>query len=195
MTDEHIKNNIAKNIINLRKDRNITQSDLAEALNYSDKSVSKWERCEGTPDIFVLYKIADFFGVTVNDLIGYEIKIQKPQKETSNRKKIIIPLLSVGLDFFVSSIIFLALKIFFPTFAKSWLIFIYAIPIAFIILVVFSAIWWRLSARCCCVSGLVWSLALSFFLTVNAENSGFIFIAASIFQALIVLWYILHRKH
>ena len=72
MTEEQLRANIAKNITELRKASNITQADLAEKLNYSDKSISKWERGDGVPDVIVLNKIAELFGVTLNDLVSDE---------------------------------------------------------------------------------------------------------------------------
>ena len=52
---------IAKNIAKLRVDSNMTQNELAQKLNYSDKAVSKWERGESLPDISVLVQIAEIF--------------------------------------------------------------------------------------------------------------------------------------
>ena len=65
-----IKAIIAKNITALRQNHKMTQIELAEKLNYSDKAVSKWERGESVPDISVLKQIADLFGVTVDYLLG-----------------------------------------------------------------------------------------------------------------------------
>ena len=47
----------------------MTQAELAERLNYSDKAISKWERAESIPDIYILKRLADMFGVTVDWLI------------------------------------------------------------------------------------------------------------------------------
>ena len=52
---ENLKNILAKNLVKLRKASNMTQSELAEKLSYSDKAVSKWERGESLPDIEILY--------------------------------------------------------------------------------------------------------------------------------------------
>ena len=52
---------IAKNIYELRTSAEMTQLALAEVLNYSDKAVSKWERAESVPDVFMLKRIADYF--------------------------------------------------------------------------------------------------------------------------------------
>ena len=52
--DEKVKKTIAENIVRYRRECNLTQAELAEKIHYSDKSVSKWERADGVPDIFVL---------------------------------------------------------------------------------------------------------------------------------------------
>ncbi len=67
---QNLKPIIAKNISNLRQKKNMTQSDLADKLNYSDKAVSKWERSESIPDITVLKQIADLFEVTLDYLVS-----------------------------------------------------------------------------------------------------------------------------
>ena len=53
---------IGKNITRLRKIANMTQLELAEKLNYSDKSVSKWEQGNGIPDVRILMQIAEQIG-------------------------------------------------------------------------------------------------------------------------------------
>ena len=66
---EQIRAIIAYNISELRLRAGMTQQELAEKLNYTDKAVSKWERGESVPDISVLARIAGIFGVTVDYLI------------------------------------------------------------------------------------------------------------------------------
>ena len=53
----------------LRKQNKITQRDLAAALHISQTSVSKYERGESEPDLEMVIKMADFFGVTVDEFI------------------------------------------------------------------------------------------------------------------------------
>ena len=65
MTEERLKKNIAKNLSSLRKSAGLTQAELGEKLTYSDKSISKWERGDGLPDLLVLDKLAELYGVTV----------------------------------------------------------------------------------------------------------------------------------
>ncbi|MBE6611196.1 MAG: helix-turn-helix transcriptional regulator [Ruminococcaceae bacterium] len=61
---------IAQTIRRHRKARNLTQEQLAAALGISSQSVSKWECGDGYPDITLLPNIANFFGITVDELIG-----------------------------------------------------------------------------------------------------------------------------
>jgi transcriptional regulator with XRE-family HTH domain len=63
------KDIIAKNLVELRKSKNLTQKELADELNYSDKVISKWERSESLPDILALEKIASYYNVSIDDLI------------------------------------------------------------------------------------------------------------------------------
>ena len=71
MDSEKLKLQIGNNIAACRKRCNMTQAELAEKLNYSDKAVSKWERGESLPDVVTLVQLADQLGVGVNALIGH----------------------------------------------------------------------------------------------------------------------------
>ena len=54
----------------LREKHNFTQAELAEKLNVSDKTISKWETAKGYPDISMLEPLADVFGVSVPELLS-----------------------------------------------------------------------------------------------------------------------------
>jgi len=71
----------ASNIIKYRTAKGMTQAELGAALNYSDKSVSKWERGEAIPDAYVLLQLAEMFGVTVDALLSSNDKWQPPKSE------------------------------------------------------------------------------------------------------------------
>lgn len=63
------KKTIGSFISALRRAAGMTQRDLAEQLNVSDKAVSRWERDESAPDLTLLPLIADLFGITVDELL------------------------------------------------------------------------------------------------------------------------------
>ena len=60
---------LADKIIRLRKKNGWSQEELAEKMNVTDKAVSKWERDLAFPDVQTLPKLAELFGVSVDDLI------------------------------------------------------------------------------------------------------------------------------
>ena len=78
-----IKYIVAKNISNLRVLNNMTQAELGEKLNYSDKTISKWERGDSIPDVAVLYEIANLFGVSLD----YFVKEENINRKTLENKK------------------------------------------------------------------------------------------------------------
>lgn len=193
MTEEQLRSNIAKNITELRKASEITQAELAEKLNYSDKSVSKWERGDGVPDVIVLQKMADLFGVTLNDIVSDE-KPKLPRKKPYLTNRIIIPLLSVGLVFLVASIAFFVLRLLDVWSDMSWILFIYAVPVSLVVMLVFSELWWNLTARLLTLSGLIWSVFISVRLTFAVDDMNFIFIIAAILQVITVLWFVMRFR-
>ena len=66
---DELKLIFASNLIRLRTAAGMTQAELGEQLNYSDKSISKWERGEAIPDAAVLKRMSEIFGVTVDYLL------------------------------------------------------------------------------------------------------------------------------
>lgn len=67
-------------ILKLRKEKNMTQKELAQQLNVTDKAVSKWERGLSYPDTELLLKLSGIFGITVNELLEGE-RSSMPKKE------------------------------------------------------------------------------------------------------------------
>ena len=59
----------AGNLIKLRTGRGLTQAELGAMLNYSDKTISKWERADAIPDAFVLKQLSEIFGITIDNLL------------------------------------------------------------------------------------------------------------------------------
>lgn len=74
-----MKLNLSENLRRLRKDRGITQEELAGFIGVSYQAISKWERDEGYPDITLLPSIASFFNVTLDELVGMN-EIQNKEK-------------------------------------------------------------------------------------------------------------------
>lgn len=135
-----IKPIIAKNLSILRKQSGLTQAELAEKLNYSDKAVSRWEHGDTLPDINVLYQLCDFYGIDMNTLVSDEInptEISKIDLKSSARFRICIFGLAVAVVWIVATILFLYSGIIGQG-EYFWMAFIWALPASCVALILTS---------------------------------------------------------
>ncbi len=188
-----VRQRIAANMVHYRKLHNMTQSELAACISYSDKSISKWERAEGVPDIFVLTLLAELFNVTVNDLISENAPLLPPTVNTT-KDRVVLLLLSVGLVWLVATVAYTALRVFTPDITWAWYFFIGAIPASFIVTVVLTRLWWSLIPRFLSVSGLTWSLFVCVYVFLPFYNLQLVFAVGAVMQVLIILWYIFQKQ-
>lgn len=73
---------IGKFIAACRKEKNLTQMQLAEKLNITNRAVSKWETGKSCPDVSIMMKLCDILGITVNELLSAErISMENYQKK------------------------------------------------------------------------------------------------------------------
>lgn len=71
--------NFSDNIIRLRHEKKITQEQLADFMGVTKSSVSKWETKQSLPDVLLLPQLANFFDITIDELLGYEPQLGKEQ--------------------------------------------------------------------------------------------------------------------
>ena len=71
--------NIAKMITTKRKEKKITQDELAKYLGVSKAAISKWETGQSYPDITFLPILASYFNVSIDELIGYDPQMMKEE--------------------------------------------------------------------------------------------------------------------
>lgn len=162
---ENLEKIVSTNITELRKLHKLTQAELAEKINYSDKSVSKWERGEALPDLKVLKNMSELFGVSidyfVNENATNETDKYMPDKtETGYRSAVM--LLACMILWFVSTIFYVYLKV--ARDVNMWMIFIWAIPLTFVIFYRYDRKWFRLKYEVFIASAFCWSLLTAMFL-------------------------------
>lgn len=187
-----LKQIIAQNIVFLRKQAGMTQLDLAEKLNYSDKAVSKWERGDSVPDIAVLKDIADLFGVTVDYLLKEDhaaeeeaARLETRQKEQGHR---IIAALVAVIIWLIATAVFVNDQMHTKDMISTmWTVFIYAFPVSCAVMMVFSAKWFSRHTTFVFLSCVMWGLLLSTFVTAYA-SSWVIFLIGIPAQVAIILW-------
>lgn len=188
---EDLKKCIAKNIQSLRKETGLTQSQLAERLNYSDKAVSKWERGDSVPDIAVLKQIADMFGVTVDYLLNEEHdlpELSQATKKLIRKNRFIITLLATALVWFVATAAFVILGLLPHPIKMTWMCFVIAIPVSCIVMLVFNTIWGRHKFNYLIISVLIWSTLFTLFMSLQIKNVYLLFILGIPSQLIVVLW-------
>ena len=201
MNEHEFRQLLAENLIFYRKRAGLTQAGVAAQINYSDKSVSKWERGDGCPDVYVLTLLAELYGVDVSALtcprreepeeqalVPDEIQVE-PEPEPVARRASRSPFtaaLAVGGVWLVATIIFSLFNMLDPSCSMSWLAFIYAIPASFASVEYFAAKWKLPSIlHLLFMSGVLWTLMVSIHLTCpSVENIYLIYVIAAVAQLL-----------
>ncbi len=160
----------ASNIINLRTAKGMTQAELGELLSYSDKSVSKWERAEAVPDAYVLKKMSEIFGVTVDYILNSHDSWEKPESfkkaERGFRSRVITAVAIAG----IWTLAFLIYIIGWLLESNWWLLFIYALPVSLITLLVLNSVWESGKNNRHIIYSLVASIFLTIYLTFISYN-------------------------
>lgn len=188
---ENLKKIIALNIQALRKESGLTQLDLAERLNYSDKAVSKWERGDSVPDITVLKQIADMFGVTVDYLLNAEHDLPDMSAATKRmirKNRTIISLLATAMVWFVATAAFVILGLLPYNIPMIWMSFMIAVPVSCIVLLIFNSIWGRNKLNYIIITVLIWSTLLTLFLVLKINNIWLLFVLGIPAQLIVILW-------
>ncbi len=194
-TMDELKQIIGHNIVALRRGAGLTQSELAAKLNYSDKAVSKWECGDAVPDILTLTRITELFGVSLDWLVKtrHEVEVSS-QEDIRERRRTIIVLLSAVLVFIFATAIFVLFGGLDGNLREIWLVFIYAVPVAALVMTILAAVWGRKILKYISLSFLSWGVILSVFLTLVMclpnlfEHKWSLFLLGIPCQAFIILW-------
>lgn len=165
------KATIASNLIRLRLAAGMTQAELGEKLNYSDKSISKWERGDVTTDVFVLMQIADIFGVDVDYLLKPHNEIEpaiynKPAAQATYTTNMITLVTLLGI-WTVALFLFVILWI---CGMVVWLVFVYAVPVSLVTLLVLNSVWNGGRKNRFIIAALVLSIIGTVYLTFLSRN-------------------------
>lgn len=159
------KDFLAQNLIKYRKAHGLTQADLAQKINYSDKAVSKWERAEAVPDVFVLQSIANIYGISLDRLINESPEKKAKVQSKIELKRFLITLLSVILAWLVAIVVYVTLSLCFEDQSnKLYITLLLAVPVSAIIMLVFSSVWHKKWMQFFSISILIWTTLLVIYL-------------------------------
>ena len=184
----------ASNIIKLRTGRGLTQAELGAMLNYSDKTISKWERGEAIPDAYVLTQIAEIFGVTVDGLLSTETHWQPPAEE----KK---PELSYSIDVIIAISVLGVWTLALTAFVALWLahiicwqIFVVTLPVSILTYLVLICKFGQTKYLQFVVALFVLSLFVMVYLLFFHANPWQIFLIAILAEVLVFLSFRVRRR-
>ncbi len=187
-----VKQTIAQNITELRLLSDMTQAQLGDKLNYSYKTVSKWERGESTPDIEVLTEISDLFGVTLDSLVredGIADRVDINAKKQKNYNHRAIMYIVEGSIMLVSLLAFIITSLIIGKNGFQILYFVYAVPIVFIVKLVLNSVWFNPRHNYYIVSALMWSIlaAIHISFLYFKINVGLIYLLGVAGQLIIII--------
>lgn len=203
---------VGKNLLKLRKVQKLTQMEVAEKFNYSDKSISKWEKGESMPSVEVLCELANFYGVTLDQLTNENIEetISSVNENTTTKEKIkkqktkiprmfsthlMITLLSVGAVWFLATILFVVLKLCLNV--NYFMAFMWAGVLSAIVLIIFNGIWGKMRYLFPILTVLLWLLLASLQVQIYLPtkiNIWPVYVLGIPLQILIILWGALIKK-
>ena len=160
---------ISKNLTMLRKEKGLTQAELAEKLNYSDKAISRWEHGDTLPDVNMLCELCEFYGITLNDLISEDCQSKKEAKKEytkeMNTYKIWRSILSVSIVWLLATLIF-TYALATSGNARLWVLFVWAVPVSIVAFYVYGKSFLNSLSRFILSSCVMWTLIASVFVSL-----------------------------
>ena len=162
---ENITLVIGENIAALRKANNLTQQQLADKLNYSNKAVSRWEKGECLPSVETLSALCEYFGVEFEYLIRRHEMPAVIKKKAADPNKIAIALLTCLTVFTVATVVFVYVKVVHNI--NYWQAFVWGAPVSAFLVMELGRKWsWNKVIKLSLSSFFLWSLITAAFLTV-----------------------------
>ena len=211
MNNEELKSRVGASIARLRRERGLTQAELAERINYSDKAVSKWERAESLPDVLTLISLAEQLDTDLNTLTGMTAEPQpetaaapdpvpekahpqKPAKKHRTADRGVIQQLSSVLVWVVALFLYMVLDAF--GVKNLWLLFVVAVPANAIVLLSLRSAWKLYGMNRILISVILWGTLLTIYLlllVVGRVNVWRILPMGLLGQIAIILWFKMFR--
>lgn len=199
---------IASNITFLRKKNGLSQLELADKLQYSNKNVSKWEKAETTPSIFTLKRLAEIFNVTVDDLVSIPLENVEPETDSDTLVskqddvaektdvkvilglpmsiKVLYLLMAEAILLVGGFIAVIVLGLLDVTAFNKWLILLYTLPAMCLAVFIFIIVV-KKRVNIISLSLFGWLLTLCFYLSfIDANNIYLIFFLMAAIQLLII---------
>ena len=186
-----VKAIVADNLAQLRRAHGLTQAQLAEKFNYSDKAICRWEKGDTLPDINTLCSLADFYGVTMNDLVSADFEAQAgvEDEKTVFRYRLLISALLLAAVWLLTVVVFITTTAFKHPY---WVIFVWAIPVScFSVMRIWRGNRLNSMLKIIIYSLSVWTSITAVFLhllVINGVNSWMLYLIGIPLELIIIFW-------
>lgn len=193
-----MKKIVGENLTELRKSKKMTQFELADQFNYSDKAVSKWENGDTLPDFETLNNLALFYGVTL-DYLTHPVEENKIKVVTDSKLQfnnhVAITALMISIWWIIATIVFVYSLII--NGSGYWISFIWALIPSALVLSYFNRKWFTYDRTITIVawSILNWSIISGFFFHFLEYAMWPMFLVGVPIEVSIFLWAAVKRKN
>jgi transcriptional regulator with XRE-family HTH domain len=190
---DELKLVVASNLIKLRQQAGMTQAELGEKLNYSDKTVSKWERGESIPDAYVLTQLANLYGLTVDALLHTDDGWHAPEDgphaaqdgDTPTFRSNVVTMVAIAGIWTAAIILFVVLWLALDKLV--WIVYPSAMPVTLITLLVLNSVWNQGRHNMIIVMALVASIIVLIYLVLLSLHPWQIFLILLPAELIVVL--------
>lgn len=196
---------LSENLVKFRKHAGLSQLELAEKLNYSNKNISKWENGETTPNVFILQKIAEVYGTTIDNLLkGHlpdeedEMSKQERSKAESRKKKIFriaMLVLANVILFAVGTVAIYVLGLLNILTFNKWLLYLYLLPLSFLSITIYIRVVYKY-VDVITLSLMGWLTCVAVYVPLqNVPNMTLTFIVGAAYQFIVICIAVLVNIH
>lgn len=199
---ENLPQTVGKNLQTLRKSKGMTQQELAKQVNYSDKSISKWELGYALPSVDILLDFASYYGVSLDFLVT-EHQEEEIKKTTEIQPKL-DPNRPTIMALTITVIILVAVCIFFSRYlfhdegedaTALWPVFVWMVPVAFALLAAETHLFYHNSIGTIVLSScFLWTLLAAFPIVMRRSDLCLLLVVGIPIQIIVLLMRNLKKK-
>ena len=189
---ENLREVVAKNLSTLRKQNNLTQIELAQKINFSDKAISRWENGEVLPDVETLQKLSEVFNVPISTLLDNQANLQKTKSTRLTKKDVLSQIFLFCEIWTVISVVYAYLNI--SLGLNLWQVFLWGVPATFLLLIIqnrkkknniVSFVYWTI---------FVWTFITCLFLVMLKSCPWYFFILGVPTQGILIVRFLFNYK-
>ena len=185
-----VRGTISKNLAALRREKGVTQAELAEKFNYSDKAVSRWEHGDTLPDVNVLCELCEFYGITIGELVEEDCRLPQKQKirsRDSNAYRMWLCITWGAVIWLIATIVF----VYALTIRQDvlWIVFVYAVPASCLAVGLMGRLFFPWLVQFILQTVFLWTTLASLYLHLLSYNLWLIFLLGIPLELILFLRY------